>query len=882
MTAGTNAQYLRRRMIVAVIIVVVSVLATIGVGSRLRLDPNVAALLPERGESAALRQYLRAFGGSDLSMVLVAARPAVEGAATAGADGSSGAPADQGPAGQGPGGQGSAGQGPGELDDRAAEVEAVARGLAAELGALDTVKLATAALQSSEQLDPLLIWRHADSAARARLAQALSPEGMRTRLRTSRDMLLAPGAGAASEQIAADPLRLRQALFEGQDVGSGFRTQADGSFSTDDGLGRLVLVFPRGQALRGEDAKAFVADARAVLERYRAAHPNLTLGLTGGHAIAEATERMLINDLTWSSTLSMLLASLAFVLTFRRLRAFLAVMPPLILGSLWTAGIAAALPSGLSGIAVAFMSVVIGVGVDTGVHVYAALLEARQAGLSPAAAARLARQKTQKPVLVAAITAGAAFGSLGLSEISALRQLGILCAGGEILTALAIVAITPEIGALLERRKPPTYRPPRWTALAAWLTRTKSRALVCLVVTVAPLVALAAGYWPHLSDAIVAMRPKGLEPLTVQQQIYDTFGGRQGQWVILVADPDREKARERSDRIVERLSTMAEHIDSLDALTTIAPAPATQEQRFAERDALDLTAKAAELERALEETGFAPARFESVLAAMRAPPKELVELDAIQKDDSSIMLSRYLGKDGADTVVVTYLLPRLEPLPDEPHYAELTHQRNLLHQARLLEAVREVDPAAAVTGYGRLESSLKETLTTDLPRVGLIAGALVLLALALSLRRLRDVVLAAAVVITELGVVLFLIRVLKVPLHAYDALVLPVLLGITVDEGMFLLFRARAAADEPADEQDAGEDLVDTVLRREGPPVATTALTTAAGFAGLILCDFDGLRHLGMVGALGSLTGLVVALVIVPAGLRLVPGAPSSRNPASA
>ena len=103
-------------------------------------------------------------------------------------------------------------------------------------------------------------------------------------------------------------------------------------------------------------------------------------------------------------------------------------------------------------------------------------------------------------------------------------------------------------------------------------------------------------------------------------------------------------------------------------------------------------------------------------------------------------------------------------------------------------------------------------------------------------------------------------RVLGVPLHAYDALVLPVLLGITVDEAMFLLYRARETGDDAR-----------ATLAREGPQVATTALTTSAGFAGLIACDFDGLRHLGMVGALGSLAGLLVALSVVPAGLRLLP-----------
>ncbi len=833
MSSKGDSQFLRRRLIVAVLIVVVSILATIGVSSSLRLDPNVAALLPERGEAAALRRYLRAFGGSDLSMVLVSGR-----ADAAGAEGD---------------------------DELVHQVEAVARGLATDLGALDTVRMATASLEASEQLDPLLVWRHADGPARARLKQALSPEGMESRLRTSRDMLLAPGAGAVSEQLAADPLRLRQALFEAREVGSGFHAQADGSLATDDGLSRMVLVFPEGQALRGADAKAFVAQARGVIARYGSEHPDVTIGLTGGHAIAEATERMLMSDLTWSSTLSMLLASLAFLVTFRRLRAIAAVMPPLFLGTLWTAGIAASLPSGLSGIAVAFMSVVIGVGVDTGVHVYAALLEARQAGLAPADAARVARQKTQKPVLVAAVTAGAAFASLGLSEITALRQLGILCAGGEILTALAIVAVTPELGALLERRKPPTYRPPRWTLAASWLTRTRGRAIACLVVTMAPVLALVGGYWPHLSDAIVAMRPKGLEPLNVQQQIYDAFGGRRGQWVILVADPDLTVARERSDRIVEKLSTIAEHIDSLDAITAIAPAIATQKQRFAERDALDLPAKAELLEQALTKVGFAPARFEPVLEAMRDPPRELVELQAIQEADSSIMLSRYLGRDGADSIVVTYLLPRHEPVPADAAQAREVRARNLEHERQLERAIRAVDPAAAITGYGRLDSSLRASLSADLPRVGLVAGALVLLALALSLRRLRDVVLAAAVVIAEMGVVLFLIRALDIPLHAYDALVLPVLLGITVDEGMFLLFRARASTATNA------QDVVDDVIRLEGPPVATTALTTAAGFGGLIMCDFDGLRHLGMVGALGSLMGLIVALVIVPAGLRLVP-----------
>jgi predicted RND superfamily exporter protein len=225
---------------------------------------------------------------------------------------------------------------------------------------------------------------------------------------------------------------------------------------------------------------------------------------------------------------------------------------------------------------------------------------------------------------------------------------------------------------------------------------------------------------------------------------------------------------------------------------------------------------------------------------MRHAPHDLADLADLERGPASILIARYLGRDEGDHVVALYLQPKGGD-------ATIEHLRALL---------ASVDPAAMLTGYARLDAALRASLARDLPAIGLAAGLLVAIALAASLRRARDVVLAGLVVTAEIAAVLILIRVLHIPLHAYAALVLPVLLGITVDEGMFLLHHARDAT------------IADT-LQHEGPPVAATALTTAAGFAALGFCDFDGLRDLGWVGALGSAVGLVVALLVVPAGLRL-------------
>lgn len=800
-----------RSRAVSLVLVAITIASFVVVTFRLHLQPNIEALLPERGDAAALRRYVRGFGGGDLAVVMVSGPVADENAA-------------------------------------------VASEIAAELTKRPSVKVAADRVDASRSLDPMLAWRHADGRIRGKLAAAMTPEGMRARLSETRAMLLAPGSGAAAEAIAADPLRLAQLAFEGADISSGVRTQADGAFANDDGSMHLVLALPRGQALRGEDARAFVRDAEDVMGPIARAHPNITLGLTGGHAIAAATEEMLTRDLTVSGTLAMILASLVFALVFRRNRALLAVMPPLVLGTVWTAGLATILPGGLSAIAVAFMSVVVGVGVDTGVHVYAALLDARRDGLSPEDAAARARRETTRAVLLAAVTAAAAFAALSLSDINAVRQLGILCAAGEVLTAIAIVIVTPAIGARLERGDPPPASPSRWTEGVAWLTGTRARAALIFALAIAPIPVVALGGGPPLAEAIVAIRPKKLAPLEVQRRIFEAFGGKRGQWVVLVADADQDQARARSDKLAEALASMKDDIEAVDALTALVPAEATQAARFAERDALDMPSKAAELERALRETGFAPDRFEAVIEGMRRPSSQTVALSDLTKGAASILVSRYLGQDGGDHLVAMYVRPKTEAVS----------------VARVEEAVRRVDPAAMLTGYSRLEVSLRDTLRHDLPQIGLVAFVLVALALAASLRRARDVMIAGLVVTSEIAAVLLLIRAFSIPLHAYDALVIPVLLGITVDEAMFLLHRAR---DEGGRGDGALTDaLIRETLRHEGPAIAATALTTAAGFGALAFCDFDGLRDLGLVGALGSSVGLLVALLVVPAGLRLFGG----------
>jgi predicted RND superfamily exporter protein len=614
-------------------------------------------------------------------------------------------------------------------------------------------------------------------------------------------------------------------------------------FVADNGRARLVLAEPRGSAFMSADAQGLVEDVeraeRAVADT---GVRGVTMELAGGHAIAWAIEQMLRRDLEVSGTLSAVFASLAFVATFGRVRALAAVLPPLALGTLWTTGLAALLPTGLSAVAIGFAAVVVGVGVDTGVHVYAALLDARRAGCLPADAARSARAAAWQPTLTAATVAAVAFASLALCGLRAVRQLGLLCAAGELLTSVAILVVTPEIGAWLERGEPPARRQRSWVDALVWATATKRRAWVALVLCAMPIAVIAIIGWPRPADALVAIRPHALAPLVAQEHVYSLFGGERGQWIVLSVDGDEEVARARADRVGETLEFLAKDrtIEGFDVLATFAPSAATRRDRLAARDALDLPSRRSTLESALQDAGFDLQACAPALDAFAHPSSG--SATALSPPDASLawLLGRHVAHENGDTMVATYVRPTGNSVAD----------------ARARAAILSTDPSAIITGFDAIDRTLRDVLARDLLVIGGVALTVVAIAMRLALRSARQALVALATLVCEMAAVGVAMRVLAVRWHVYDALVLPVLFGVTIDESMFLLYAARGRTMREA-------------LSSQGPLVAATALTTAAGFLALVGCRFDGLRDLGIVGSLGVLAGLVAALVVVPAALRV-------------
>ncbi len=805
---------LRVLQVVALVLGVISLV----VSSRLKLSGDLTDLFPKGPEAEALATFTRAFGGGDVGLVLVR------------------------------------GEDP-------TEVTLVAKDVSRRLEGKSTVSRVVAQIPDAKPVDPTLAWLHAGPFARAELARTLTPEGMKRRLEDTRSLLLAPaGAEEAAELLRKDPLRLSMIPWEGRaELAAGVVADAEGSFVADHGKARLVVLEPKGRVFDTDAAESFVHEVEGELSSIKKEHPSVSLDLTGGHAVAYATERMIRKDLYLSTALSFVLSAVMFLVTFRRGRALLAVLPPLVLGTAWTTALAALIYPRLSSLSVAFTSVVVGVGVDTGVHVYGALLEARKKGLSPEASAEVARRTSARPTLTAAVVAALAFGALGISDIAALGQLGVLCAIGEVLTAIAILLFAPDVGRWLEKKMPEERPTPRWIAVVSNLTKGRVKAVAALSVLPVLLVVLGATGLPKTGEAVVALRPSALEPLRTSDAIYELFGGRPNQWIVLVHDADLQRAASEMDAVSEALEALGKDgtVDGYDTMTTYVPALPTQETRLRARDALDLPSKAADLRKSLDEVGFDPDAFKEAIAAFEHPRNDTIAIPLAERGPLSMVVARHVQKYQGEYYVAAYVRPAGTPEKDQ----------------RLRETIRGASQKAVVTGFAALEVSLKRTLVHDLPRIALLATVFVGIALGATLRSVKGVSLALFALATEIAMVGAAMRLLHIGWHVYDALVLPVLLGITLDEVLFLLHAAEEREKGEASgehEKNPDHDFVARALEKQAPLSTATALTTAAGFGALVACRFEGLFDLGAVGAIGSVAGLVASLVVVPAGLRLL------------
>jgi len=228
----------------------------------------------------------------------------------------------------------------------------------------------------------------------------------------------------------------------------------------DEGRVMVVRMRPNRSATDIEFSKALTSEVEAKIEALdpHGFHHELSVELNGSYVQNQKRIRNVHSEVRAGSVAAVVALLLTLALYFRSARAVLLIMLPLLIAV--TGALAFGwLAFGVLNIVSAFIfAVLLGLGIDFGIHVLARLRQEQSRGLDSEQALAVTLATSGKTTAAGAISTALAFAALSIADFQGFAQFGQLAAVGVVLSMVGVIFLLPATLLMLERVWP--WRPP--------------------------------------------------------------------------------------------------------------------------------------------------------------------------------------------------------------------------------------------------------------------------------------------------------------------------------------------------------------------------------------------------------------------------------------
>jgi uncharacterized protein len=799
-------------------------------GSRIKLESDVLNLIPRGNRQVdTFREALHEFGSIDYLIVLL----------EAGAD-----------------------EGPDELEDFA---DLFAEKLRAETALVENVEYRfqpDAAFMDLFSENALLFLPPEQL---PKIAEKLTDASIRRQVRENRVALSSPTAALAEGLVVRDPLGLMP-LFVNRLLshrGAIKVDLSDGYYLSKDNRTLIMLVKPAHPSQDLAFSRRLIAAAKTSAETVRrelsedgAGGAATELKLGGNPAVLTEEANLLRRTVVMNGVVSFVAVVLLYWICYRRFAALLYSSIPLIVGQAATFAVAALALGSLNSASASLPALLMGLGTDFTILMYARYVEERQAGASVASATERMVGETGLGVFTGAITSAGTFYAMCVGSFRGLRDLGFLIGTGILICAVAIIFMLPAMIAWNDSVR--TTRAGKvkklhlqslgLERLIPLAVRHRAAAIggVAVLTLVGGFLALGLGF----DESINSLRSNDAPSFKVQEEIAEKFGASLSYMMAIAEGATVDEAVRRTQGIEERLKpflasgTVASHESILDYL----PLPDRQAQVIAAlgadtSGAFDAARIRATFRSALSDNGFREEAFDPYLDRMARflSPERPITLDDLEGKGLGRIVDRYVHREGSRVRIVTYLYTT------DPNF-----RRN--PPPGLVEALQANEPGVVVTGTNVVGRELRRIFLHDSRLAVALGLVLVALLLWFDFRSLRLTAIALAQLVAGVLLMLGCMRLLDMQINYANAFVATMIMGVGIDYSIHLVHRLHGNG-----------GVLDEGVLETGKGVVLAAATNVAGFGTLAFGNYPAMRSVGIVALIGSLTCLLTALVLVPA-----------------
>lgn len=590
----------------------------------------------------------------------------------------------------------------------------------------------------------------------------------------------------------------------------------------------LLFVKPRQSPTNLAFGRRLIADVRAAIAQLDARRygAGLTIRFAGRHKQWVERLTLIEQDVGRTATLAVILILCYLALHFRRISAIPLLILPMAAALCWTIGSAALFFDKLN-ILSAFIGVMLlGLGVDHGIHLLTRYQEQRAREPGEMAIDNTYRF-TGNAVVIAALTTTVGFLGLTSTEFAGFRQFGVIAGVGMVYFVLAFHLVLPALLALAERwqfspprpdrshpGKSPLIKKPRATfigALAAFL-------LACVGIP-----------WAHMDFDIDRLDRDNLPARQLAPEITAVLGHTQAPLVILTANATEAASVQRELQRRKQRAGARSGIHFTISIANFVPPNQSRKVQLASQIAAQL--------RSFDLLDLPPrdrASYRRLLALSNVPafgPRDLP--DTITR--------QFRSATGTGNYVLVF-----------PNFvlAEWARSRALARDLSKLPLPGGRQIAAA--GPIMILSEILELVLRAAPLTTGIASVLVFAVMWLFFGRIRLALVCMLPPALTLAAATGLMGLSGATFNPFNTVVMPVLFGLGVDGAVHMVAQL-------------SEDETMRGLQIAGRAIAGSLLTTAFGFGTLLLSSHGGLRSVAELTLLGLALNALACLLLLPA-----------------
>ncbi|HZJ16568.1 MAG TPA: MMPL family transporter [Chthoniobacteraceae bacterium] len=671
----------------------------------------------------------------------------------------------------------------------------------------------------------------------ARVAAALKPEAIHNRIANSMARFKAGSMRDEHFDLELDPLGILGPAFR-QLGASGVEDTF--SLTSPDNTVHLVLAITNQADLgahASQDMMRKVDDFRKrVLAGWEGPKPEVLV--TGRTAYVGELSVIMRSDVLTTLFISAALVAVVFWFGFRRVGPLVAILHVLLVSCVIAVGVGAAVFHELNMITIGLCAILIGLGVDFGMMLYSIYELERIDGESHEAAVATALRSQGRSVIFGALTSAAGFFSHVFSGCPGFAQLGLLiCFGILFASALMMTLFFVLLG---KRFRPRENGPLRagserfldWMFAAArrvWVISTFAL-LLATAFAASPLKAL------HFNANPQTLEPPESSAGNALRLITSKFPGFGDQLLVLLETGSAQQTHDGWAQLQAAWTKLVEQrqIKSASMLAgSLVLSPTNVDANVALlSSAVDFKAAREALAGVLAETGAQPmSNAESLLktlAAIAAGDRALLDWRSRLSASSSwwFLVDQFFGSD--PNITAGYVRPR-----------EKIGSHAQKEQLRKWLADSADGVPYHLSGWSYTLQDLIQWAKGKMVELSAIMIGFNVVLLGILFRRVFPLVVLMTGLALAFGAMLASLKVLGVALNLFNILAFPLVLGIGVDYGIYVVGAMRNGMD------------LRRSLRSVLKPVLLSGLTTIAGFASLALAKNPALQSLGIVCALG-------------------------------